>query len=91
MAKDNMLEEVEDELELEQDAPVEEQLEVAAKIIREIGAQLDIAEKNFKVHMQSLFRLARASRRNLSHLLFLFFYRFCTNSSVLVRMKSPVL
>ncbi|EPB69934.1 cyclic nucleotide-binding domain protein [Ancylostoma ceylanicum] len=51
LAKDNLLEEVTDEQELEQDAPVEEQLEAAAKIIREIEAQLDMAEKNFKVCM----------------------------------------
>ncbi|KHJ88223.1 hypothetical protein OESDEN_11986 [Oesophagostomum dentatum] len=49
LAKDNLLEEVADEQEIEQDAPVEEQLETAAKIIREIEAQLDKAEKNFKV------------------------------------------
>ncbi|RCN44281.1 cyclic nucleotide-binding domain protein [Ancylostoma caninum] len=48
LAKDNLLEEVTDEQELEQDAPVEEQLEAAAKIIREIEAQLDLAEKNFR-------------------------------------------
>ncbi|RCN42935.1 cyclic nucleotide-binding domain protein [Ancylostoma caninum] len=48
LAKDNLLEEVTDEQELEQDAPVEEHLEAAAKIIREIEAQLDLAEKNFR-------------------------------------------
>ncbi|VDM78332.1 unnamed protein product [Strongylus vulgaris] len=48
LAKDNMLEEVADEQDIEQDAPIEEQLESAARIIREIEAQLDEAEKNFK-------------------------------------------
>ncbi|KHJ92082.1 cyclic nucleotide-binding domain protein [Oesophagostomum dentatum] len=54
LAKDNLLEEVADEQEIEQDAPVEEQLEMAAKIIREIEAQLDEAEQNFKVCTASL-------------------------------------
>ncbi|VDK67890.1 unnamed protein product [Cylicostephanus goldi] len=49
LAKDNLLEEVADEEELDQDAPVEEQLAYAARVIKEIEAQLDEAEKKFYV------------------------------------------
>ncbi|CAJ0608047.1 unnamed protein product [Cylicocyclus nassatus] len=47
LAKDNLLEETADEEELDQDAPVEEQLAYAAKVIKELEAQLDEAERKF--------------------------------------------
>ncbi|KAK6733300.1 hypothetical protein RB195_017194 [Necator americanus] len=73
LAKDNLLEEVVGEQELEQDAPVEEQLEFAAKIIREIEAQLDAAENNFKESTsrtkRNLFKLERDVDEELKLLL----------------------
>ncbi|ETN73983.1 cyclic nucleotide-binding domain protein [Necator americanus] len=73
-AKRSLMEkEVVGEQELEQDAPVEEQLEFAAKIIREIEAQLDAAENNFKESTsrtkRNLFKLERDVDEELKLLL----------------------
>lgn len=49
LAKDNLLEDVGDEHELDADAHIEEHLEAVASVVRLLEQQLDEAEKRFQV------------------------------------------
>ncbi|KAK6022408.1 cyclic nucleotide-binding domain protein, partial [Ostertagia ostertagi] len=73
LAKDNLLEDVPEEEELEPDAPIEEQLDAASRAINEIERLLDEAEKNFRESSartkRKLFRVEREVDKELKQIL----------------------
>ncbi|PIO73522.1 hypothetical protein TELCIR_04503 [Teladorsagia circumcincta] len=73
LAKDNLLEDVPEEEELEPDAPIEEQLDAASRAINEIERLLGEAEKKFRETSartkRKLFRVEREVDKELKQIL----------------------